>query len=120
MKIKLNTEKNGQNAVWKLHEIASIEELILHEDMTSGEVWSEVRSKGVEISRASVILFLNRLVESGLANYRSRSGKGGVHKVYALVDRTWADFNSSVIDKFLYKLWEIFPENDRIKSVISA
>lgn len=116
--MKVDTNKPGQRAIWKLYEIASIEELIEHEERTSGDVWSEILFKGVDISRASVIYFLNRLVEDGFATFVERSGKGGYHRVYSLVDRTWKDFNGSVIDKILYKLWEIFPENEKIAEAI--
>lgn len=35
-------------------------------------------------SRASVINFLNLLVESGYVEYETRTGKGGYHRVYTL------------------------------------
>ena len=34
------------------------------------------------ISRASVIFFLNRMVDQGVLDYRSATGKGGHHRVY--------------------------------------
>ena len=34
------------------------------------------------ISRASVIVFMNRLVDQGVLDYREGTGKGGHHKIY--------------------------------------
>ena len=36
------------------------------------------------ISRASVIFELNKMVDMGILTYRSKTGKGGHHKVYRL------------------------------------
>lgn len=40
---------------------------------------------GRPISRASVIFFLNRLVDLGILAYAEATGKGGVHRLYAPV-----------------------------------
>ena len=51
----------------------------------SGLIWKEVNEKlkpGGSISRASVIVFMNRLVDQGVLGYREGTGKGGVHKIY--------------------------------------
>lgn len=122
--MKLNTAKDGINAVWKDYEAESIFFLLERGEKGSGsgDVFSHVLFKlselGKTISRASIIFFLNRLVEDGLASYTTKTGKGGHHRVYSLIDRTRADFDSSVIDKFLYKLWETFPDNERIAEAI--
>ena len=114
--MKLDIEGTGLHSIWRLHHIASIEELIKHERRTSREVFEGIIGD-VKISRASVINFLNELVELGLATFEERSGKGGYHRVYSLVERSWSGFNDVVIDKFLYKLWEIFPSSEKLKLV---
>lgn len=118
--LKLDTTKDGQLAIWKIYQHAAIDELLNHEELKSKQVWDMVLNRGIKISRASVIFFLNDLVEAGLVTYREQTGKGGIHRVYALVDRTWDDFNNTIIDRFLYKLWEIFPESDRLSSLIRS
>ena len=124
--MKLDTAKQGINAVWKDYEAEAITFLLERgeEGSGSGNVFSHVLFKlselGKTISRASIIFFLNRLVDDGLASYTTRTGKGGHHRVYSLIDRTRTAFDASVIDKFLYKLWEIFPESDRLSSVIRS
>lgn len=116
--LKLDTGKEGLSAIWKDYELASLRELIAQGERTSGEVWKNIRSGGIDISRASVIFFLNRLVDEGLATFRLATGKGGVHRVYSLFAGSLAEFNNSLLDKFLYKLWEIFPENEKMSQVI--
>lgn len=122
--MQLHTGKPGHNAVWKDYEDLSISFLldVGEKGSGSGDVFSHVLFKlselGKSISRASIIFFLNRLVDDGLASYKTRTGKGGHHRVYSLIDRTRAEFNNSVIDKFLYKLWETYPENERISEAI--
>lgn len=122
--MQLNTRKQGNKAVWKDYEELSINFLldVGEEGSGSGAVFKHVlfilKQRGESISRTSVIFFLNRLVDDRLATFTTRTGKGGVHRVYSLIDRTRADFNSSVIDKFLYKLWETYPENERIAEAI--
>jgi predicted transcriptional regulator len=52
---------------------------------TSGKTWkavNEALDPDKSISRASVILFLNRMVDQGVLDYRSATGKGGHHRVY--------------------------------------
>ncbi len=51
----------------------------------SGKTWKVTKERlgtGKTISRASVIFFLNRMVDQGVLDYRSATGKGGHHRVY--------------------------------------
>ena len=51
---------------------------------SSREVWEYV-NKNLEIgsiSRASIINFLNRMVDQGILDYRTATGKGGHHRIY--------------------------------------
>ncbi len=51
----------------------------------SGKTWkavNEALGPDKSISRASVIFFLNRMVDQGVLDYRSATGKGGHHRVY--------------------------------------
>ena len=118
--LTLRTAKDGQLAIWKIYQHAAIDELLNHEELKAKQVWDKVQNRGIKISRASVIFFLQDLVRAGLATYREQTGKGGIHWVYSLVDRTWADFNNTIIDRFLYKLWEIFPENEKIAKAVKC
>ena len=51
----------------------------------SGKTWkavNEALGPDKSISRASVIFFLNRMVDQGVLDYRTATGKGGHHRVY--------------------------------------
>ena len=51
----------------------------------SGKTWkavTETLGPDKSISRASVIFFLNRMVDQGVLDYRTATGKGGHHRVY--------------------------------------
>ena len=88
-----------------------------HEELTGSQA-HELIEETVKISKTSVIDCLNRLVGEKLATYREESGRGGARRHYKLTDRTWSSFHSSIVDKFLFKLWEIFPDCKRIEEMI--
>lgn len=51
----------------------------------SAKTWSHVNDRlgdGGPISRASIIFFLNRMVDEGVLDYRDATGKGGHHRIY--------------------------------------
>ena len=51
----------------------------------SGAAWRVVNERlgeGKSISRASIIFFLNRMLEQGVLAFRDATGKGGHHKIY--------------------------------------
>ncbi len=51
----------------------------------SGKTWEHVNKEleeGKSISRASVIIYLNRMVDEGVLGFRVGTGKGGKHRIY--------------------------------------
>ena len=50
----------------------------------SKEVWINVNERlvGKTISRASIINFLNAMVDEGVLDFHEETGKGGYHRVY--------------------------------------
>ncbi len=51
----------------------------------SGKTWIHVNKQlkdGKSISRASVIFYLNRMVDEGVLGFRDATGKGGHHRIY--------------------------------------
>ena len=55
------------------------------EGASSGPIWKNVNEQlepGKSISRASIIIIMNRLVDQGVLDYREGTGKGGHHKIY--------------------------------------
>jgi len=55
------------------------------EGANSGKTWEHVNEElgpGKSISRASIIYFLNRMVDQGVLGFRDATGKGGHHRIY--------------------------------------
>jgi hypothetical protein len=50
----------------------------------SSAMHKTVRALGIDISRASVIFYLNFLVDEGIATVESATGKGGHHRLYSI------------------------------------
>ena len=74
----------------------------------SGKTWEAVTERlgpDKSISRASVIFFLNRMVDQGVLDYRSATGKGGHHKVYfpAMDERSYKKYLLKTVVKSLMK-----------------
>ena len=68
-------EETGLRYVWSQGE----------KGVGSGKTWkavNEALGPDKSISRASVIFFLNRMVDQGVLDYRTATGKGGHHRVY--------------------------------------
>ena len=78
----------------------------------SGKVWRDVNEnlpEGKSISRASIIFFLNRMVEEGVLGFRDATGKGGHHRIYIpkLDERGYKKYVVQTLYKSVYK---DFPE----------
>ena len=59
-------------------------------------------------SRASVINFLNKMVEEGVLSYEDRAKKGGNYKVY-FPEMSREEFEIYVVKSIITKLEEVFP-----------
>ena len=92
------------------------------EGVISREVWKHVNENlnGKTISRASIINYLNAMVDEGVLDYEERTGKGGYHRVYRpkLVE---AEFRRFLAETVISSLIRDFPEETReaIKRVAS-
>lgn len=83
--------------------------------ITSGQAHNYLQSQPDKKSRASVIFFLNDMVEEGVLDYEERTGKGGYHRVYyPKMDRE--QFAQHVIETITDKLNEVFPEAQMLKA----
>jgi predicted transcriptional regulator len=77
--------------------------------ITSGQAHEFLKGHPDSKSRASVIFFLNDMVEEGVLTYEEESGKGGYHRVYyPRMDRE--QFALHVVETITDKLKEVFPE----------
>ncbi len=92
--------------IWKIGE----------EGAGSGKCWEAtnlvLKESGKSISRASIIFFLNDMVDEGVLKYVERTGKGGHHRVYSPVfDET--GFKVHLAGKIISRLFEVWPEATR-------
>jgi predicted transcriptional regulator len=76
-------------------------------DIISREAYQFLSGKPEKKSRASVINFLNDMVEEGILGYEEKTGKGGYHRIYyPLMDR--AGFQKYITEKINSKLEKVF------------
>ena len=124
---KFDHEKEGLSKTLKEYEVTALRYVwsIGEKGVSSGKTWANTNEKlGADktISRASVIFFLNRMVAQGVLDFRSKSGKGGYHRVYypvldekgykkhllkTIVDSLMRDFP----DETREALWELEPSS---------
>ena len=73
-KVFKDWQEESVKCIWEVGEQGGI----------SREVHAKVNERlvGKDISRASIIQFLNAMVDEGVLDYTERSGKGGYHRVY--------------------------------------
>ena len=84
---KFDHEKEGLSKTLKEYEEIALRYVwsIGEEGVGSGKAWTITNERlGPDkiISRASVIFFLNRMFDQGVLDFRTRTGKGGHHRVY--------------------------------------
>ena len=123
MVIVFDTSKDGMQTIMKDYREIGLRFVWEkgEEGVNSGKTWLHVNKILMEqersISRASIIFFLNEMVEDGVLGYRERSGKGGFHRVYyPLLDE--GGFKRHVSEKVISKLLETWP--DEAGEIISA
>jgi len=86
MTLIFNPDKDGLSKVFKDWQEETVR--IVWEVGEQGAISREVHAKanerlvGKTISRASIINFLNAMVDEGVLDYTERTGKGGYHRIY--------------------------------------
>ena len=104
---KLDAGQTGHRIIFRDYQKAIVDLLARTPEMFwgSGEVWKSINKKGIKISRASVIFYLNFLVRDGLAEFKNATGKGGHHKLYR-VYRKGDEMKKHIAIKVIEKLGE--------------
>ena len=86
MTLIFNPDSDGLSKVFRDYQEEALRLVwnIGSEGVISREVWNQVNQNldGKTISRASIINFLNSLVDEGVLDFDERTGKGGYHRVY--------------------------------------
>ena len=91
--------------------------------VVSREVWLHVNEafEGKKtISRASIINFLNAMVDEGVLDFEDESGRGGYHRVY-LPRLDEGGFKKAIAESVISSLMRDFPEetNEVLKRQLS-
>ena len=71
----------------------------------SSAMHKAVRAEGIDISRASVIFYMNFLVDEGIVYFDEVTGKGGHHRLYS-IPRTRDDVNKIIMIRIVEGLGE--------------
>ncbi len=111
--MKFDTDKEGLHTLFRPYQALLLEYLwALNREsrvgVNSGQAHRYLLDKPEKMSRASVIIFLNDMVDEGILNYEDKTGKGGYHRVYyPKMDRE--EFSVYVTELIKKKLSEAFP-----------
>ena len=113
--MKFDISKEGLNTLMKPYQAALMGNIweINKENRTgiiSREAHKYLHDTGddeLKMSRASVVFFLNDMVEKGVLEYEEKTGKGGYHRVY-FPAMNQKQFESYVTKAIMDKLKEIF------------
>ena len=118
MTLTIDTASKGLAMVLKDYQEVALKYIwrLKGQGASSRDVWVQVNEdlKGVKtISRASIINFLNAMVDEGVLNYIEITGKGGHRRIYsAKYDE--AEFKQYVAETVLGSLTRDFPEETKL------
>jgi len=122
MPLKIDTAEEDLRMILKDYQETALRYIwrLGGEGASSRDVWVQVNEdlKGdrtisrASISRASIINFLNQMVDDGVLNYTETTGKGGHRRIYSMrYDE--AGFKEYVARQVMGKLLNYFPEETR-------
>ena len=116
MTLFFNPDSDGLSKVFRDYQEESLRLVWKKGDegVISREVWAHVNENlnGKTISRASIINFLNSLVDEGVLDYDERTGKGGYHRVYRpRLDET--EFKKYLAETIISSLMKDFPSETK-------
>jgi hypothetical protein len=86
----------------------------------SGKTWIHVNEQladGKSISRASIIFYLNRMVDEGVLGFRVGTGKGGHHRIY-ITELDESGYKKYVVKTLLDSVAKDYPKET--KEVLQA
>jgi len=117
MPLNIDTSEESLRMIIKDYQEAALRYIwrLGGEGASSRDVWVQVNEdlKGERtISRASIINFLNAMVDEGMLNYTETTGKGGHRRIYSMrYDE--AGFKEHVARLVIGNLLRDFPEETR-------
>jgi hypothetical protein len=120
--LKFDPESRGLSKVFKDYQQEALKAVWQNEEgANSRKVWQHVNGNldgGGSISRASIINFLNDMVDEGVLDYHEESGKGGYHRVYK-PKMNESELKRYIAETVLASLMRDFPNetNEAIKAI---
>ena len=112
MPLQLDTEKENLEMFFKYWQVEALRYLwtVHPEGANSRAVWQNVNKRlNGSISRASIINYLNAMVDDDLLTYTETTGKGGHHRVYT-IDYGEVEFKQQLASQVITKLLEEYPQ----------
>ncbi len=114
---KFDHEKEGLRKTLKEYEEIALRHVwfIGEEGVGSGKLWAITNKRlgpDKTVSRASVIFFMNRMVDQGVLGYRTGTGKGGHHRIYYPLLDEWG-YKKHLLKAIVESLMRDFPEETR-------
>ncbi len=112
------TFETDLETVWKEYQVIVMRYIwkIGEEGAGSGKSWEAtnlvLKESGKSISRASIIFFLNDMVDEGVLKFVERTGKGGHHRIYrpAFDEEAFKEF---LAEKIIGHLMNEFPDETK-------
>ena len=110
--MKFDTKKEGLETLFKPYQVLLLEHLWelngnSRTGMNSGQAYKYLQDTPEKKSRASVIFFMNDMVDEGILDYEERTGKGGYHRVY-YPNMNREEFGNHITDLITKKLKTVF------------
>ena len=117
--MKLDTTKSGLDSLFKPYQGLLLEHIWgLNEKkevaVGSGKAWLWLCSTPEKKSRASVIFFLNDMVDEGVLGFHDRTGKGGHHRLY-YPKMSREQFAEHAVKEIVGGVAKTFPENQMVQ-----
>ena len=115
MPLQLDTGKENLEMFFKDGQVEALRYLwsIQPDGANSRTVWTNVNdSLQGSISRASIINYLNDMVEESLLTYTETTGKGGHHRVYQMKYGE-TEFKQHIAGLIITKLLKEYPQETR-------
>ena len=112
----MKLSEKGLDMFFKPHQKQALAYLqsIRPEGANSREVCTKINETN-QISRASVLTGLNKMVDDGILTFTEVTGKGGYHRVYACKYDT-SELKTYLTQMVISKLLHDFPESMKVLS----
>jgi len=98
-----DTSKSGLYSVFKPYKLESLRFLMdSKKGMGSGRVWEYIHTlpdESVHMSRASIIFFLNDMVDDGIVTWMDATGKGGHHRLYTIIPKSMNELRDLLAER---------------------